>query len=90
MEDPRVHGLIAGDFRKYTGAVRSNLAEGLRRELSQKLRLLTPEERLAAAFRLGEEDLELYRGPRGLAREAARRLIRRQRQSGRRRSGCAE
>jgi len=70
--------------------VRSALADDLRRESSARVALLTPEERLALAFRLGDDDLDLYRAPRGLPREAARRQIQRQRQNGRRRSGCAE
>ena len=47
-------------------------------------------ERFAWAFRLGEEDLRMLQASLGLDRDAAILHIQKQRQQGRRRSGCME
>ena len=56
-------------------------AESLRRALA-----LTPDERIALAFRLGDEDLALLCAARGLTPEEGKAFIRRVRQTGRRQS----
>ncbi len=68
------------------------VATRLRREDREALRALTPGQRVALAFALGERDLELFRRARRppLARDEAARALERQRQLGRRRSGCLD
>ena len=51
---------------------------------------MTIEERLALAFRLGDEDLTSFRATHGLDERTAIRLLERRRQATRRRSACME
>lgn len=51
---------------------------------------MTPAQRVALAFALGDKDLESFRAAHGLSREDAARILDRQRQAGRRRSRCIE
>ena len=53
-------------------------------------REMTPAERLALVFHLGEEDLESFRATRGLDRRTAVRLLERRRQATRQPSACLE
>ena len=51
---------------------------------------MSADERVALAFRLGDEDLEVYRRARGLSREVALRRLRMARQVGRVPCRCLE
>ncbi len=51
---------------------------------------MSADERVALAFRLGDEDLEIYRRARGLSREVALRRLRMARQVGRVPCRCLE
>lgn len=69
-----------------------SVADDLRDEERQAVLALSPAERVALALALGRRDLELFRAaqrPRLSRGDAAWRLDR-QRQAGRRRSGCIE
>lgn len=68
--------------------MRSRLAEQLRREQYEEVMRMTPAERVELSARLGEEDLQHFIAASGLSREEAIAQIRRQRQIGRRKSGC--
>ena len=67
-----------------------SVADDLREELRRKVQSLPLEERLAWAFRLGEQDLALVQAAYGVDRRAALRLVRRRRQAGRQPSRCIE
>ncbi len=56
--------------------------------IADTLRAASPAERLELALRLGEQGLELFRQAHGLDEATARRLLERQRQTGRRPSRC--
>ena len=66
------------------------LAFVLRARDAAEVRGMTIEERLALAFRLGDEDLESFRATHGLDRPTAIRLLERRRQATRRPSACME
>lgn len=72
---------------RYTRLMRS-VADDLREELQEAVLLLSFEERMALALRLGERGLEMFRQASGLDREAALRELQRQRQAGRTPSKC--
>jgi hypothetical protein len=76
----------AGRF-VYTHVMRS-VADDLREELQEEVLLLSFEERMALALRLGERGLEMFRQANGLDRETAFRELQRQRQAGRIPSKC--
>ncbi len=65
-----------------------SVADELREKTRQEVLAMSPEERLALAFALGEADLESYRSAHGLSREEALRQLQRRRQLGRRTSRC--
>lgn len=65
------------------------MANELRLESIASARTLTAEERIARALRLGDDDVEIFRRARGLSPDAALRVLRRSRQTGRRASRCA-
>ncbi len=65
-----------------------SVADDLREELQEAVLLLSFEERMALALRLGERGLEIFRQASGLDREAALRELQRQRQAGRTPSRC--
>jgi len=67
----------------------SRVADTLRSETAAADRARSPAERLLLALQLGDSDVALLAGTRGLGEEAARRILRRQRQAGRRPSRCA-
>jgi hypothetical protein len=65
-----------------------SVADDLRKEAREETLKLSPEERLAQAFRLGDEGLEMFRQAQGCDRETAIRLLQRRRQAGRTPSKC--
>ena len=65
------------------------VARTLRRETLAASQSLSASERILLALRLGDSDAALLAGARGIDVEAARRLLRAQRQAGRTRSRCA-
>ena len=65
-----------------------SVLDRLRQEDRAALLALTPTERVRLALALGERDLEAFRRARGLGPSEAARLLERQKQSGRRPSGC--
>ena len=71
----------------YTLFMRS-VADDLREDLARQVREMTADERVALAFRLGDEDLEAFRQAHGLTREEAYRRLKLQRQQGRQYSRC--
>ncbi|HEX2122928.1 MAG TPA: hypothetical protein VHL59_14950 [Thermoanaerobaculia bacterium] len=70
--------------------MRSKVAEALRRETEEEMLAMSPDERLALAFRLGEEAIETFAAARGISREEAKRLLAAERRRGRRYSRCIE
>ena len=68
--------------------MRSRVAEDVRREQREEVMRMTPQERLELSVRLGEEGLADFMAANGLSREEAIARIRKQRQAGRRKSGC--
>lgn len=65
-----------------------SVADAMRGELEQRVRALSPERRLEFAFEMGERDLALLQAAQSVDRETALRILRRQRQAGRRPSAC--
>ena len=65
-----------------------SVADDLRTELDQRVRELPLERRIELAFELGERDLALLQAAQGVDRATALRIIRQQRQIGRRHSKC--
>ncbi len=65
-----------------------SVADDLRSEQRAEMLRLSLDERLALAFRLGEEGLERFRLANGLDRETAIRTLERRRQAGRMPSKC--
>ena len=84
---PTGHG--ADWTRCYTRDVKS-VAATLRVRDAANVRDLTPDDRLALAFRLGDEDLESFRVAHDLDRRTAIRLLERRRQATRQPSACLE
>ncbi len=64
------------------------MADTLRKADREAVARLSGEERIALALALGDADVEALMHARGIDRGAAMRLIRLQRQAGRRPSGC--
>jgi hypothetical protein len=64
----------------------TSVADELREKTRREMLAMTPEERLALAFALGEADLESFRRAQGSSREEALRELQRRRQLGRRTS----
>lgn len=64
----------------------TSVADELREKTRREMLAMTPEERLALSFALGEADLESFRCASGLSREEALRELERRRQLGRRTS----
>ena len=71
-------------------AMKSKVAEELRRETDEAVRAMTMEERMALALRLGERAARNLAAARGVSRAEAVRLIQQQSQRGRRYSRCIE
>ncbi len=67
-----------------------SVAGNLRRESLQRLALLTAEERVALALRLGDEDVALYCSVHGTSEQDARVILARARAVGRLPSGANE
>jgi hypothetical protein len=65
-----------------------SVADDLRQRDREAVLKLSPEERIALALRLGDEDLELFCRAQGLDRSEAIRVLQRRRQAGRRPSRC--
>jgi hypothetical protein len=65
-------------------AVMSTVAETLREDSRERLRRMTPAERLAEALRLGQAAITAYAAAHGLDRDEARRRLERAGQAGRR------
>lgn len=65
-----------------------SVADDLRAELDQRVRELPLERRIELAFELGKRDLALLQAAQGVDRATALRIIRQQRQAGRRHSKC--
>ena len=70
--------------------MKSKVAEELRRATDEVVRAMSPDERMALALRLGERALRTLAASRGVSRDDALRLIEKQKQNGRRHSGCME
>jgi hypothetical protein len=66
------------------------ITERLMEESRERLRRMTPEERLAEALALGDAAIEDYAAAHGVDREEARRRIERAGRVGRRRSDVME
>lgn len=69
--------------RGYTSRMLT-ISERLRQEDRDRLRRMTPEERLAEALALGDEAIEAYATANGVDREEARRRLEQAGQAGRR------
>lgn len=61
----------------------SSVLDDLRRETNAAVLQMTPGARLALAFALGDDDLELFASAHGLTRDDARRQLRANRGAGR-------
>lgn len=62
--------------------------KSLRAEIREKTKQLPVEERFELAFHMGKEEIDFFRQANGLDWEAARRILERRRQEGRRPSKC--
>jgi hypothetical protein len=69
---------------------RPSVADGLAREDRDRDRLLSASERVMHALALGQRDLALHAAASGLSPAAARRVVERRRQAGRRASGAID
>jgi hypothetical protein len=67
-----------------------SVADDLRRMLCDRLRAMSPADRLALTASLAEWDLDLFCGAQHMARDAARRLLVSRRHAGRRPSRVME
>lgn len=67
----------------------SRVADSVRDATREASRSLSAEERILLSLRLGDSDASILAGARGISLEEARRIIRAQRQAGRRPSRCA-
>lgn len=72
-------------WRHYTGVMRG-ISERLREEDRARLRRMTPAQRVAEAFSLGEAAIDAHAAAHGIGREEARRRLERSAQAGRRSS----
>jgi hypothetical protein len=72
------------------GMRRRSVADELARAEQERIASLSPGERVALALELGERSLADYAAAHGIGREAARKEFERERQAGRRPSGCIE
>lgn len=63
-------------------------ADELKSRSARQVEALPPAERIRLALALGDDGLAVFRAACGIDREEARRRLRRQRQVGRRASGC--
>jgi hypothetical protein len=61
----------------------SSIGDAFRRKGAEADDLLTPAERVARAFRLGDDDAEAYRRARGITRSAAEAELAARRRNGR-------
>ncbi len=68
----------------------STVAEKLRKRDREHVEGLSVDDRLALAFSLGENDLEIFRASSGLSRSEAIEHLRRQRQRGRNPCRCVQ
>jgi hypothetical protein len=68
----------------------STVAAKLREDSRERLRRMTPAERLAEDLRLGQVAIEAYAAAHGLDRDEARRRLERAGQAGRRPSGVMQ
>ena len=90
MRCVRASGSRMASGNRYTGPVKSKLAERLKEEQRERFARMTPAERVALTERLGEEGLAELMSSNRLDRSAALELIRRSRQLGRRYSRCLD
>ncbi|MBP1634456.1 MAG: hypothetical protein H6Q10_1030 [Acidobacteria bacterium] len=60
-----------------------SVADGLRRELRDRVAAMSPAERIELTARLAEWDLDMYCAARGVSRDEGRRQLVRARQEGR-------
>ncbi|HEV8231956.1 MAG TPA: hypothetical protein VGQ75_06385 [Thermoanaerobaculia bacterium] len=67
-----------------------SVADRLREEQREELRRMTVSERLALAFRLGEDDVSFFAAARGIDRARAAATLARTRRRGRRLSRCLD
>ena len=67
-----------------------SVADAHREEDARAMAAMSADERVALAFRLGDEDLEIYRRAWGVSREVALRRVRMARQAGRVPCRCLE
>jgi hypothetical protein len=67
-----------------------SVADRLREEQREELRQMSVSERVALAFRLGEDDVSLFAAARGIDRSTAAKIFRRNRRRSRRPSHCLE
>ena len=68
--------------------MRSRVAEELRQEQIDEMRRMTPSERVTLVRSAREDGIRIYMTGQKLDRETALKAIRRERQNGRRHSGC--
>lgn len=61
----------------------TSIGDAFRRKTAEADALLTPAERVARAFKLGDDDAEAFRRPRGLPRAAAEAELAARRRAGR-------
>jgi len=85
----KVHGTLVFSAARYTRDMKS-VADRHRKDDAAALAILSPAERVELSFRLGDEDLEVFRRAHNLDREEALELLRRARQAGRTPWSCAE
>lgn len=70
--------------------MKSRVADEVRAAHEADVMAMTPEERVALSFRLGEQALQDYMQTHGVTRDEALRVFRRARRAGRRYSRCIE
>jgi hypothetical protein len=66
-----------------------SVADALRASLRERVRAMTPDDRVTLTARLAEADLDIYCAAKHMDRAEARLLLERQRESTRRTSGAA-
>ncbi len=85
MRRPLVRPRRGAPDAAYTRGVAS-VGERLRAEDLERMRRMTLDERLAEAFALGDQAIEICASVNGISRDEARRLLERSAQAGRRAS----